>query len=74
MEFGEVGTLVKHSAVLYLSLVNTGEKDNQTMAAKKTDPRVFLLKHMRQKPRMWAVGRSGSSKAGRRPPTWRDAS
>lgn len=38
---GEVGTLVKHSAVLYLSLVNTGEKDNQTMAAKKTDPRVF---------------------------------
>lgn len=42
MEFGEVGTLVKHSAVLYLSLVNTGGgKDNQTMAAKKTDPRVF---------------------------------
>ena len=41
MEFGEVGTLVKHSDVLYLSLVNTGEKDNQTMAAKKTDPRVF---------------------------------
>ena len=41
MEFGEVGTLVKHSAVLYLSLVNTGETDNQIMAAKKTDPRVF---------------------------------
>ena len=24
MEFGELGTLVKHSAVLYLSLVNIG--------------------------------------------------
>ena len=49
MEFGEVGTLVKHSAVLYLSLVNTGGggEDNQTMAAKKTNPRVFWLKHMR---------------------------
>lgn len=43
MEFGELGTLVKHSAVLYLSPVNTGGggEDNQTMAPKKTDLRVF---------------------------------
>lgn len=44
MEFGELGTLVKHSAVLYLSLVNTGGGeggDNQTIASKKTDLRVF---------------------------------